>query len=55
MSMKTKNKTTGRELLNSLDYQVLPLHRRESKMNTRKGMTEKKHKTKDGINAVLAL
>lgn len=55
MSMKTKNKITGQEYVNSLDYQVQPLHRRESKMNTRKGMTEKKHKTKDGVNAVLAL
>lgn len=53
--MKTKIKITGQEYVNSLDYQVQPLHRRESKMNTRKGMTEKKHKTKDGINAVLAL
>ena len=55
MSMKTKNKTTGREYIESLDYQVQPLHRRESKMNTRKGMICKKHKTKDGDNAVLAL
>lgn len=55
MNMKTKTKPTGQEYVNSLDYQVQPLHRRESKMNTRKGMTKKKHKTKDGINAVLDL
>lgn len=53
--MKTKTKLTGQEYVNSLDYQVQPLHRRESKMNTRKGMTEKKHKAKDAVNAVLPL
>jgi len=53
--MKTKSKITGQEYVQRLDFQVRPLHQREPKMNTRKGMISKKHKAKDGINAVLNL
>lgn len=50
--MKRK-KTTGLERVNKCMLEVAPLHIREPKMNTRKGMNENKNNKKDGCQAVL--
>lgn len=59
MNMKTKNKRNriidGLERIRKCDREVMPLHLRESPLNTRKGMTQHKTKDKDAIQAVLGL